>query len=76
MSIGTMAKMRLFTQEEANASLLEVGPWSSAWSSRRALVALGEELDAMQALIGGNGGASIRAVSAVCSEGVARAAAG
>jgi hypothetical protein len=57
MSVGTMAKMRLFTQEEANALLPEVRALVERLvEERRRLVALGEELEAMQALIGGNGG--------------------
>ena len=52
-----MAKMQLFTQEEANAALPEVRPLVERMvEERRALVALGEELEAVQALIGGNGG--------------------
>ena len=49
--------MRLFTPEEANAALPEVRPLVERLvEERRALVALGEELEAVQALIGGNGG--------------------
>ena len=52
-----MAKMQLFTQEEANAALPEVRPLVERMvEERRALVALGEELEAVQALICGNGG--------------------
>jgi hypothetical protein len=52
-----MAKMQLFTQEEANTALPEVRPLVQRMvDERRALVALGEELEAVQALIGGNGG--------------------
>ena len=52
-----MAKMQLFTQEEANAALPEVRPLVERMvEERRALVALGEEIEAVQALIGGNGG--------------------
>ena len=52
-----MAKMRLFTPDEANAALTEVRPLVERLvSERRSLVALGEELEAVQALIGGNGG--------------------
>ena len=52
-----MAKMQLFTQEEANAALPEVRPLVERMvEERRALVALGEELEEVQALIGGNGG--------------------
>ena len=52
-----MAKMQLFTQEEANAALPEVRPLVERMvEERRALVALGEELESMQAVIGGNGG--------------------
>ncbi len=52
-----MAKMRLFTQEEANAALPEVGPLVERLvEDRRALVELGGALEEMQALIGGNGG--------------------
>jgi hypothetical protein len=52
-----MAKMQLFTPDEANAALAEVRPLVERMvSERRSLVALGEELEAVQALIGGNGG--------------------
>jgi hypothetical protein len=52
-----MAKMQLFTPEEANATLPDVRPLvEELIEERKALVALGEELEAMQALIGGNGG--------------------
>jgi hypothetical protein len=52
-----MAKMRLFTQEEANAALVEVRPLVERLvADRQALVALGAELEEVQTLIGGNGG--------------------
>ena len=52
-----MANMRLFTQEEANAFLPEVRPLVERMvEDRRALVAIGGELEEVQALIGGNGG--------------------
>jgi hypothetical protein len=52
-----MAKMQLFTPDEANAALAEVRPLVERMvEERRALVALSEELEAVQALIGGNGG--------------------
>jgi hypothetical protein len=52
-----MAKMQLFTPEEANATLPDVRPLvEELIEERKALVAVGEELEAMQALIGGNGG--------------------
>lgn len=72
-----MAKMRLFTQEEANASLPEVRPLVERLvEERRELVALGEELEAMQALIGGNGGSLDPGRVGELQEAVARAAAG
>ena len=52
-----MAKMQLFTPDEANEALPEVRPLVERLvEERRALVALGDELEAVQALIGGNGG--------------------
>ncbi len=52
-----MAKMRLFTPEEANATLPEVRSLAERMvEERRALVALGGELETVQAAIGGNGG--------------------
>jgi len=52
-----MAKMQLFTPDEANEALAEVRPLVERLvEERRALVALGDELEAVQALIGGNGG--------------------
>ena len=72
-----MAKMRLFTQEEANAALPEVRPLVERLvEERRELVALGEELEAMQALIGGNGGSLAPTRVGELQEAVARAAAG
>jgi len=72
-----MAKMRLFTQEEANAALPEVRPLVERLvEERRELVALGEELEAMQALIGGNGGSLDPGRVGELQEAVARAAAG
>lgn len=72
-----MAKMRLFTQEEANAALPEVRPLVERLvEERRELVALGEELEAMQALIGGNGGSIDPGRVGELQEAVARAAAG
>ena len=72
-----MAKMRLFTQEEANASLPEVRPLVERLvEERRELVALGDELEAMQALIGGNGGSLDPGRVGELQEAVARAAAG
>ena len=76
-SLGTMAKMRLFTQEEANAALPEVRALAERLvDERHALVALGEELEAMQALIGGNGGSLDPSRVGELQEAVARAAAG
>ena len=52
-----MAKMQLFTPDEANAARPVVRPLVERMvAERRALVALGEELEAVQELIGGNGG--------------------
>ncbi len=76
MSVGTMAKMRLFTQEEANALLPEVRALVERLvEERRRLVALGEELEAMQALIGGNGGSLDPSRVGELQEAVAQAAA-
>ncbi len=72
-----MAKMRLFTQEEANTVLPEVRPLVERLvAERHALVALGEELEAMQALIGGNGGSLDPSRVGELQEAVAHAAAG
>lgn len=72
-----MAKMRLFTQEEANALLPDVRALVDRLvQERRALVALGEELEAMQALIGGNGGSLDPSRIGELQEAVAQAAAG
>ena len=77
MSVGTMAKMRHFTPEEANAALPEVRALVERLvDERRALVALGDELEAMQALIGGNGGSLDAGRVGELQEAVARAAAG
>ena len=71
-----MAKMRLFTQEEANAKLPAVRALVERLvEERRALVALGEELEAMQALIGGNGGSLDPSRVGELQEAVAHAAA-
>ena len=76
MSVGTMAKMRLFTPEEANAALPEVRALVARLvDERRALVTLGEELETMQALIGGNGGSLDPGRVGELQEAVARAAA-
>jgi hypothetical protein len=72
-----MAKMRHFTPEEANAALPEVRALVERLvDERRALVALGEELEAMQALIGGNGGSLDPGRVGKLQERVAQAAAG
>lgn len=72
-----MAKMRVFTPEEANAALPEVRALAERLvEDRRALVALGEELEAMQALIGGNGGSLDPSRVGELQEAVAHAAAG
>ena len=72
-----MAKMRLFTQEEANASSPEVRPLVERMvEDRRALVALGGELEAVQALIGGNGGSLDPGRVGELQEAVAHSAAG
>lgn len=71
-----MAKMRLFTQEEANAALPEVRPLVQRLvEDRQALVALGGELEEVQALIGGNGGSLDPSRVGELQEGVAHAAA-
>lgn len=71
-----MAKMRLFTPEEANAELAEVRALAQRMvDERRSLVALGQELEAVQALIGGNGGSLDPGRVAELQERVARAAA-
>jgi hypothetical protein len=75
-AIGTMAKMRLFTQEEANAALPEVRSLVERLvADRRALVALGSELEELQALIGGNGGSLDPSRVGELQESVAQAAA-
>jgi hypothetical protein len=72
-----MAKMRLFTQEEANAALVEVRPLVERLvADRQALVALGDELEELQALIGGNGGSLDPGRIGELQEAVAHAAAG
>ena len=72
-----MAKMRLFTQEEANAALVEVRPLVERLvADRQALVALGDELEELQALIGGNGGSLDPGRIGALQEAVAHAAAG
>ena len=72
-----MAKMRLFTQEEANAALVEVRPLVERLvADRQALVALGAELEEVQTLIGGNGGSFDPGRIGELQEAVARAAAG
>jgi hypothetical protein len=72
-----MAKMRHFTPEEANAALPAVRALAERLvDRRRALLALGEELETMQALIGGNGGSLDPARAAELQDAVAREAAG
>jgi hypothetical protein len=72
-----MAKMRLFTQEEANAALAEVRPLVERLvADRQALVALGAELEEVQTLIGGNGGSLDPSRMGELQEAVAHAAAG
>jgi len=71
-----MAKMRLFTQEEANAALPDVRPLVERLvEDRRTLVALGNDLEAVQALIGGNGGSLDPSRVGELQEAVAHAAA-
>jgi hypothetical protein len=71
-----MAKMQLFTPEEANAALPEVRPLVERMvAERRALVALGGELEAVQTLIGGNGGSLDASRVGDLQEAVAAAAA-
>jgi hypothetical protein len=75
-TVGTMAKMRLFTQEEANAALPEVCSLVERMvADRRTLVALGSELEELQTLIGGNGGSLDPSRVAELQEAVAQAAA-
>ncbi|MGH3040842.1 MAG: DUF2203 domain-containing protein [Gaiellaceae bacterium] len=72
-----MAKMRLFTREEANAALAEVRPLVERLvADRQALVALGDELEEVQTLIGGNGGSLDPSRIGELQEAVAHAAAG
>ena len=72
-----MAKMRLFTQEEANAALADVRPLVERLvADRQALVVLGDELEELQALIGGNGGSLDPGRIGELQEAVAHAAAG
>jgi hypothetical protein len=72
-----MANMRLFTPEEANAALPDVRRLAERMvAERRALVALGEELEAVQELIGGNGGSLDPGRVGELQEAVARGAAG
>jgi hypothetical protein len=72
-----MAKMQLFTPEEANATLAEVRPLVERLvEERRALGVLGQDLEAMQALIGGNGGSLDPSRVGELQEAVAHAAAG
>ena len=71
-----MAKMRLFTQEEANAALPEVRALVERMvEDRLALVALGGELEELQSLIGGNGGSLDPSRVGELQESVAQAAA-
>ena len=68
--------MRLFTQEEANAALPDVRPLVERLvEDRRTLVALGNDLEAVQALIGGNGGSLDPSRVGELQEAVAHAAA-
>jgi hypothetical protein len=68
--------MRLFTPEEANAELPEMRALAQRMvDERRLLVALGHELEAVQALIGGNGGSLDPGRVGELQERVARAAA-
>jgi hypothetical protein len=71
-----MANMVLFTPEEANAALPEVRALVERMvEERRALVALGSELESVQSLIGGNGGSLDPSRVGELQEAVARAAA-
>jgi hypothetical protein len=71
-----MANMRLFTPDEANAALPEVRPLVERMvEERRSLVVLGEELEDVQALIGGNGGSLDAGRVGELQEAVGRAAA-
>ena len=72
-----MANMRLFTQEEANAFLPEVRSLVERMvEDRRALVAIGGELEEVQAMIGGNGGSLDPGRVGELQEAVAHSAAG
>jgi hypothetical protein len=71
-----MAKMRLFTQEEANAALAELRPLVERLvADRQALLTLGNELEEVQTLIGGNGGSLDPSRIGELQEAVAHAAA-
>jgi hypothetical protein len=71
-----MANMVLFTPEEANAALPEVRALVERMvEERRALVALGSELESVQSLIGGNGGSLDPSRVGELQEAVARTAA-
>jgi hypothetical protein len=72
-----MAKMQFFTPDEANATLAEVRPLVERLvEERRALGVLGHDLEAMQTLIGGNGGSLDPSRVGELQEAVAHAAAG
>ena len=72
-----MAKMQLFTPEEANDALPGVRPLVERLvEERRALVAFGAELEAVQTLVAGNGGSLDPTRVGELQEAVARAAAG
>jgi hypothetical protein len=69
--------MRFFTPEEANEELARVRPLVERLvESRRALVALGSELESVQELVAGNGGSLDAGSVGELQEAVSRAAAG
>jgi len=71
-----MSEMRFFTPAEANGALPLVEPLAERLTeARRSLVTLGAELEALQALVAGNGGSLDPSRVGELQEAVARAAA-
>jgi hypothetical protein len=76
-TVGTMSKMQFFTQDEANGALSLVRPLVERLvEERRSYVAIGAELEEVQALVSGNGGSLDPSRLGELQEAVARAAAG
>lgn len=76
-TVGTMSKMQFFTQDEANGALPFVRPLVERLvDERRSYVAIGAELEEVQALVSGNGGSLDPSRLGELQEAVARAAAG